>query len=83
MHKACQQFSFLQAPLCFHRYLYNAVHRYYLDTKTGMYYGGDPAAWTNKPKIPVEASYEPEPSRDQGAVQTAAALVAATSLIRT
>ena len=38
-------------------YLYNAVHRHYFQPKTGMYYGGDPPAWTLKPSIPAEALY--------------------------
>jgi len=41
-------------------YMYNALHRYYFDLKTGMYYGGDPVAWTNTPKIPDAAKYKPE-----------------------
>ncbi|KAL4519555.1 hypothetical protein Ndes2526B_g01859 [Nannochloris sp. 'desiccata'] len=38
-------------------YYYNAVHRWYYDRKTKMYYGGEPADWTNNPKIPQEAYY--------------------------
>jgi U1 zinc finger len=36
-------------------YLYNALHRYYFEPKTGMYYGGDPPAWTITPDLPDEA----------------------------
>lgn len=39
-------------------YLYNALHRYYFDIKTGMYYGGDPVAWTTEPKMPKDARYK-------------------------
>lgn len=39
-------------------YHYNAVHRYYRDPTTGMYYGGDPPEWTSVPDIPNEARYE-------------------------
>ncbi len=47
-------------------YLYNALHRHYYEPKTGMYYGGDPPAWTLKPKIPAEALYASD-DRGQGA----------------
>lgn len=47
-------------------YLYNAVHRHYYEPTTGMYYGGDPPAWTLKPAIPAEAVYSDGSGRDQG-----------------
>ncbi|KAL4434242.1 hypothetical protein ABPG75_000683 [Micractinium tetrahymenae] len=39
-------------------YYYNAVHRWYYDKSTGMYYGGDPVQWTDSPSMPHEARYE-------------------------
>ena len=39
-------------------YLYNAVHQYYYDTASSMYYGGDPPTWTKVPGLPEEAKYE-------------------------
>ena len=47
-------------------YLYNAVHRHYFQPKTGMYYGGDPPAWTLKPSIPAEALYSNGSTGEQG-----------------
>ena len=38
-------------------YYYNAIQRWYYDLKSKMYYGGDPADWTNTPPIPKEALY--------------------------
>lgn len=42
-------------------YYYNAVHRWYYDLKSKMYYGGDPAEWSNNPNIPIEARYDAPP----------------------
>lgn len=39
-------------------YHYNAVHQYYYDTASGMYYGGDPPTWTKVPGLPDEAKFE-------------------------
>lgn len=39
-------------------YYYNALHRWYYDKSTGMYYGGDPVQWTDSPSIPHDARYE-------------------------
>lgn len=36
-------------------YYYNALHRWYYDTKSRMYYGGTPPAWTSAPSIPASA----------------------------
>lgn len=47
-------------------YLYNAVHRHYYEPKTGMYYGGEPPAWTVKPAIPAEALCSNDGDRGQG-----------------
>lgn len=38
-------------------YMYNAVQRYYYDTASSMYYGGEPAVWTQEPSIPQAARY--------------------------
>ena len=38
-------------------YMYNAVHRYYYDTASSMYYGGEPAVWTLEPMMPQAARY--------------------------
>lgn len=58
-------------------YFYNAVHRWYYDTKSGMYYGGDPIEWTDKPSLPREARYEvinkPQPAPGSAAAAAAAA----------
>lgn len=50
-------------------YLYNAVHRHYFEPKTGMYYGGDPPAWTIKPAIPAEALCSNDGDRGQGGAE--------------
>lgn len=39
-------------------YHYNAVHRWYYDAASSMYYGGEPATWTKVPDIPEDAKYE-------------------------
>ncbi|DBA86891.1 hypothetical protein WJX79_010006 [Trebouxia sp. C0005] len=39
-------------------YHYNAVHRWYYDTASSMYYGGEPPTWTKVPDIPADAKYE-------------------------
>ncbi|KAL3138161.1 hypothetical protein ABBQ38_005388 [Trebouxia sp. C0009 RCD-2024] len=39
-------------------YHYNAAHRWYYDTATSMYYGGEPATWTKVPDLPDDAKYE-------------------------
>ena len=39
-------------------YHYNAVHRWYYDAASGMYYGGEPPEWTKVPDIPKDAKYE-------------------------
>lgn len=39
-------------------YHYNAVHRWYYDTSTSMYYGGEPPTWTKVPDLPDDAKYE-------------------------
>lgn len=39
-------------------YFYNAVQRYYYNKDNGMYYGGEPAAWTTTPAIPDGARFE-------------------------
>lgn len=60
-------------------YLYNALHRYYFDIKTGMYYGGDPVAWTTEPNMPKEGRYQSSasaPSARSGPGGTAASGVA-------
>lgn len=33
----------------------------YTIRSTGMYYGGDPPAWTNEPKLPKEALFDDRP----------------------
>ena len=49
-------------------YHYNAVHRWYYDAESGMYYGGEPTTWTKVPDVPEEAKYETmaAPSTAQG-----------------
>lgn len=49
-------------------YLYNALHRYYFDIKTGMYYGGDPIAWTIEPNIPKAALYQSPSPKPEGRI---------------
>lgn len=38
-------------------YYYNALHRWYYDLKSTMYYGGDPPEWTANPPLPADARY--------------------------
>ena len=49
-------------------YQYNAVHRWYYDTTSGMYYGGETPTWTKVPDLPEDAKYEAmaAPSSAQG-----------------
>lgn len=50
-------------------YLYNSALRYYHDTKSGWYFGGDPPCWTQNPPIPEVARYErfyQAPEEEQG-----------------
>ncbi|CAL5221235.1 g3388 [Coccomyxa viridis] len=37
---------------------YNSALRYYYNRENGMYYGGDPPAWTTMPDIPPEALFK-------------------------
>ncbi len=39
-------------------YHYNAVHRWYYDTASSMYYGGELPTWTKVPDLPEDAKYE-------------------------
>lgn len=40
-------------------YHYNALHRWYYDTKSKTYYGGEPADWTQQPSsLPHAARFE-------------------------
>ena len=39
-------------------YHYNAVHRWYYDAASSMYYGGEPPTWTKVPDLPDDAKYE-------------------------
>lgn len=39
-------------------YHYNAVHRWYYDAASSMYYGGEPPTWTKVPDLPSDAKYE-------------------------
>ena len=39
-------------------YHYNAVHRWYYDAASSMYYGGEPPTWTKVPDVPADATYE-------------------------
>lgn len=40
-------------------YHYNALHRWYYDTKSKMYYGGEPPDWTQQPAdLPPSARFE-------------------------
>ena len=51
-------------------YHYNAVHRWYYDTASSMYYGGEPPTWTKVPDLPDDAKYEAmaAPSAVTGAI---------------
>lgn len=46
-------------------YYYNAVHKWYFDHQSRMYYGGDPPDWTDKPTIPAEAVYGVGDTKDR------------------
>ncbi|KAK9809284.1 hypothetical protein WJX73_000889 [Symbiochloris irregularis] len=46
---------------------YNTQHRWYFDRSTSMYYGGNPPAWTNEPKLPKEALFDERPHEDAAA----------------
>ncbi|KAK9830398.1 hypothetical protein WJX72_011529 [[Myrmecia] bisecta] len=48
-------------------YMYNEVQRYYFDSATGMYYGGDPPAWTLTPQMPVGALFGAASSHNSAA----------------
>ena len=57
--------SFVQCLECTYQvkdegsgYHYNAVHRWYYDTASSMYYGGEPPTWTKVPDLPDDAKYE-------------------------
>lgn len=54
----CRRLSALQVKDEGSGYHYNAVHRWYYDTASSMYYGGEPATWTKVPDIPEDAKYE-------------------------
>lgn len=47
-------------------YMYNAVQRYYYDTASSMYYGGEPADWTQQPNIPQAARYASSAKEREG-----------------
>lgn len=53
-------------------YLYNAVQRYYYDTATGIYYGGEPAVWTQEPKMPLAARHASSAAEDGDELKAAA-----------
>ena len=74
MHHCCTTTSFNHSliSLCLQEfqsgsgYYYNAVHKWYYDLASRMYYGGDPPDWTNSPPIPNESLYVDENNNIDG-----------------
>ncbi|CAL8468419.1 g7959 [Coccomyxa elongata] len=60
---------------------YNAAQRYYFSRETGMYYGGDPPAWTLQPEMPPEALFKAQPKAEPASTSGQAAKTTAAKIL--